>query len=63
MLSASITDNDGTDLIDFLGEHLIVRGRLHLSDRGPDWNYEIRAAFSENQFNANLGYIQGLNRQ
>jgi hypothetical protein len=60
MLSASVKDDDGTDLIDFLDEHLVVRDRLDLSDRQPDQNYQIRAAFLETQFNAHLGYIHRL---
>jgi hypothetical protein len=57
MLSAAVTDDDGTDMIDFLDEHLVVRDRLDLPDNDPNRNYELRAAFLEATFNANLGYI------
>jgi hypothetical protein len=60
MLSASVKDGGGTDLIDFLDEHLVVRDRLDLPDGQPDRNYQIRASFLETQFNEHLAYIHGL---
>jgi hypothetical protein len=60
MLSASIKDDDGTDLIDFLDEHLVVRDRLDLPDGNPEENYNRRAAFLEATFNAQLAYLHGL---
>jgi hypothetical protein len=60
MLSASIADDDGTDLIDFLDEHLVVRDRLDLPDGDPDRNYALRATFLESSFNSNFGYLHKL---
>lgn len=57
MLSAAVKDDEGTDMIDFLDEHLVVRDRLDLPDNDPNRNYELRAAFLESTFHANLGYI------
>jgi hypothetical protein len=56
-LSASVKDDEGTDMIDFLDEHLVVHDRLDLPDGNPDRNYELRATFLETTFNANLRYI------
>lgn len=60
MLSAAVKDDDHTDVIDFLDEHLIVRDRLDLPDGQPDRNYQLRAAFLEAQFNAQLAYLHRI---
>jgi hypothetical protein len=60
MLSASVKDDEGTDSINFLDEHLVVRDRLDLPESQPEQNYRIRAAFLETQFNERLGYIHRL---
>jgi hypothetical protein len=59
-LSASVKDDEKTDLIDFLDEHLVIRDRLDLPEQQPDRNYQVRAAFLETQFNDRLGYLHRL---
>ena len=60
MLSASVSDGEGTDLIDFLDEYLIARDRLDLPERNPEGNYQIRANFLISEFQKHLPYIHGL---
>jgi hypothetical protein len=60
VLSASVADNDGSDSIDFLDEHLIVRDSLDLPDGDPERNYRLRADFLSLSFNNNLPYIHEL---
>ncbi len=59
-LSASVTDGDGPDVIDFLQEQLVVKDELDLDDTDPTKNYAARKAFLESTFNEHLGYITKL---
>lgn len=63
MLSASISDEQSTDVIDFLDEHLIVRDRLELPDGEPQRNYAMRADFLRTSFQGNLPYLNQHYRQ
>lgn len=59
-LSASVSDEEGTDVIDFLDEHLVVKDRLDLPDGDPAANYRLRADFLQNSFQQHLDYIHRL---
>jgi hypothetical protein len=56
-LSASVSDDDGPDMIDFLEEYLVIKTRLEFPNKNPDGHYEMRKAFLESTFNANFEYI------
>lgn len=60
-LSVSVAEEgEGTDSIDFLDEHLLVRDRLDLPEKDHPRNYQIRADFLRAQFNASLEYLHQL---
>lgn len=56
-LTVSMNDDDGNDLIDFLEEHLVVKGTVELEGTTPEENYSKRAAFIENALKQNMRYI------
>jgi hypothetical protein len=56
-LSASVSDDDGPDFIDFLDEHMVIRDRLEFPNNSPDDHYTLRRNYLESQFNANLEYL------
>jgi hypothetical protein len=60
VLNASVAEEEGTDMIDFLDEHLTVRETLNLPEQDPDRNYQIRQDFLTAQFHDNLAYLHRL---
>jgi hypothetical protein len=64
-LSASVSDVEGADMIDFLEEYLVVRARLEFPNNNPDGHYELRKVLLEHiqcKSRIRQRYIHSVNR-